>query len=1736
MLRFNKSMNSVLLIFTVLSLFASVTPAWAADVDGDGLADELDNCPTISNHDQLDTNEDGVGNACTAYHCVSSSAGLQQALSRAQSNSMYDIIMIEQGTYYLADNNGNRFTFYSSEPYGLFIGGGYLNNCASRVLQPENTVLDGLDVSSYGVLGIFSSSFFETAVSRITVEGMTLERGGNRLIDETLYSPYPQGIEKFVHGGGINIITAAGGVHIDKNIIKYNHPGHPYGSHSCLISGGGVYVHSRSGHVFLKENIISNNWSSRGGGMDLILDNNGNMVLDNNTIEMNSSRGSGGGAYIVVPHGGSVRLSDNVVRENSSFGYDSCSIDGGGVAVMGMSSGMMYDTQVSFINNMVSGNKAYNASGGGGLGIYAKNADVINNTISDNYGYISSGGLELHGDGVTNVYNNIIWGNTRGNSGNGYPDDMSLAGGSGILNFYNNDYDPSKTITSLLNQADNVSFDPLFVNPALGDYHLMPNSPLINMGSNSAPSMSEKDFEGDQRVVNGFADIGADEYNPVKASFVAAPTAGIAPLMVNFADVSTSDEGPIVSWAWDFNQDGIDDSFSQNPSSIFTDIGRYNVSLTVTDSNGNKAVGTGHITAETDIDGDGISNSMDNCPKTYNPTQIDLDRDGIGDACDNDEDTLAQALNITGLKSVTAPEISVVDQTAVMKDGLLDQGFRVQRAKGKYEIMSFRANTEASKLSTVILNVYVSSLFKSAPQEAVVYAYAADGTVQSAEPLDVTISSGWNSLDLTSLLPLMEGFGFIKFRVTPSRKYFDISEAYFSMSVDDREIGVSPPDLDFGYIDIGNANVLILIVTNTGSGNLVIAKVVPPSGPFFMTSDNCSGKTLSPSASCPVTVNFSPSSGGTFTGSLEVLSNDADHPSVKASLTGTGVLPATYLTGTVKDETTDTFLSAVSVSVADSSKTVSALTDSSGTFGFSDLTPGSYTVTFNKAGYIRQTKTGLLNAGPNILNSQLSPIPPLSISISYPENDASLIASAVTVTGGVSNDANVTVNGVHATASAAAFSASIPLSEGQNMVTATATDQYGQTASQSITVNVILPKPPVISDIAVSPITADSATITWTTDQPSDSTVEYGAATSYGSSSKDSALVTNHSVTLTDLVLGTTYHFIVRSTNSYGVSSSSMDNTFTTSAFQATFHGDYGNVTVMEVNGTYDSKNPDGSLNRLPRQEITEEFIRNHTDEYDFIVIFSNFDFQMPETGTKGYYLEVRNDVQGIGKTVFDDSPYYGSKGRLQGIIDMGNILNRFSGPGDLKFEETLDTLAHEQMHRWGASVKFKDGSGSLSSGLLGKDGEHWSYLLDSDASVLYGNDWQDNRDGTFTSTGKEKYYSAHDLYLAGFYDKSQVPPMLLIDSPSIDPARLPEVGATITGTAKSVTIDEIVAAEGNRIPDASSSQKTFKTAFILITKPNTFTGNELPGIESLRSAWAGRFAQLTDGKGSIAGVALNMAIAVSSPSDGDTITGPDVTVKGAVINSTGNETGITVNGVVAIVYGDQFIASHVPLVEGSNMVTVSAADTIGTAATTSVTVNDVAGDYIMLTSNIESGISPLEVTLRIDGSFSIDNSNMDVTGPTAIELIDNPSPDEYRIKITAEGTYYFTANVTGPDETAYQDTLAITVMNKEQLDRLLKAKWEGMKGALEVQDVEGSLSYFLESSRDSYRQAFNAILDELPQIIGGMQDTEMIYLIGNVAKYRINRVHNINGTLLTLTYYVYFVKDSDGIWMISKF
>jgi PKD repeat protein len=78
------------------------------------------------------------------------------------------------------------------------------------------------------------------------------------------------------------------------------------------------------------------------------------------------------------------------------------------------------------------------------------------------------------------------------------------------------------------------------------------------------------------------------------ADFTADPTSGDAPLMVQFTDLSTAGDNPIVSWYWEFG-DG-DTSTAENPSHTYNSVGTYTVTLTVTDEHGCTDDATGSIT------------------------------------------------------------------------------------------------------------------------------------------------------------------------------------------------------------------------------------------------------------------------------------------------------------------------------------------------------------------------------------------------------------------------------------------------------------------------------------------------------------------------------------------------------------------------------------------------------------------------------------------------------------------------------------------------------------------------------------------------------------------------------------------------------------------------------------------------------------------------------------------------------------------------------------------------------------------------------------------------------------------------------------------------------------------------------------------------------------------------------------------------------------------------------------
>jgi hypothetical protein len=107
---------------------------------------------------------------------------------------------------------------------------------------------------------------------------------------------------------------------------------------------------------------------------------------------------------------------------------------------------------------------------------------------------------------------------------------------------------------------------------------------------------------------------------------------------------------------------------------------------------------------------------------------------------------------------------------------------------------------------------------------------------------------------------------------------------------------------------------------------------------------------------------------------------------------------------------------------------------------------------------------------------------------------------------------------------------------------------------------------PVISDVSANVTGETTATITWITDQPATSQVEYGLTDTYGSATAlDPTLLTGHSVDLTGLTAGTTYHYRARSMDASDNETISTDYTFTTPDLTAPLISD---VTATAITAT----------------------------------------------------------------------------------------------------------------------------------------------------------------------------------------------------------------------------------------------------------------------------------------------------------------------------------------------------------------------------------------------------------------------------------------------------------------------------------------------------------------------------------------------------------------------------------------
>jgi hypothetical protein len=295
---------------------------------------------------------------------------------------------------------------------------------------------------------------------------------------------------------------------------------------------------------------------------------------------------------------------------------------------------------------------------------------------------------------------------------------------------------------------------------------------------------------------------------------------------------------------------------------------------------------------------------------------------------------------------------------------------------------------------------------------------------------------------------------------------------------------------------------------------------------------------------------------------------------------------------------------------------------------------------------------------------------------------------------------------------------------------------------------------------------------------------------------------------------------------------------------------DIGEIAVLEDDGTLVSMDLETDI-----IAIANAFLATHGDEYDELITFvaSNFPGDVePEAGF-AFYLGLAGFTAGINS--FTGNPNEaGGLTRLNGLVNM-NDLNEYPADFNTDFlggvASGAEILGQEFGHAYGAFVQSDAGD------ILGRGDAHWSFFLHhpgvGNASPLEGNRWNDNGDGTFTTVESFTGMSELDEYLLGLRAPADVSPFFLITPPAFDDSTFPFPGVMVSGTRVDMTIQNIINMHGPRLPDTTSSMKTFKVAFILvIPQGTTALPADIAKLDGFRLAWESYFFNETEGLGTM--------------------------------------------------------------------------------------------------------------------------------------------------------------------------------------------------------------------------------------------------------------------------------------------
>lgn len=305
-------------------------------------------------------------------------------------------------------------------------------------------------------------------------------------------------------------------------------------------------------------------------------------------------------------------------------------------------------------------------------------------------------------------------------------------------------------------------------------------------------------------------------------------------------------------------------------------------------------------------------------------------------------------------------------------------------------------------------------------------------------------------------------------------------------------------------------------------------------------------------------------------------------------------------------------------------------------------------------------------------------------------------------------------------------------------------------------------------------------------------------------------------------------------------------------------------------------------------QDLACSVIQALGDKFDMLAYYSDFRIDNPEAGTSsdgplgggpagGKVTGIGAEQHGLADFCTKDrlqwefiQPVYVGANQMQeyppanlkddNVHDIGHYHHQlaertFNGKIP-PYDYAMSQIGHEMGHRWSAFVTAKVNGQTIELGPV-----HWAmglqapaafpYQRPTEASAMGGGVWQDNFDGTFTQLDDNYYvpatgYSYLDLYLMGFVSPAEVPDFFILKN--LVPVGKDANGHRIFKAERTkITIQDVIAAEGPRVPDVDHSQRQFNTGMVMVIEHGKAPSPKLiERTNGIRERWMDYWATVT--------------------------------------------------------------------------------------------------------------------------------------------------------------------------------------------------------------------------------------------------------------------------------------------------